>query len=348
MATLTEASIIARKSIRYFIYGIIAIVILRGMLLTAISIYKKVFPAPPPPPTVAFGKLSKVQFPEKTKHTINFSLETPEGGLPTFPLTANVYFMPKTTSNLLSLDYAIDKAGRLGFDTTPEQTTESLYKFGNKNVPSSLTTNIITGSFSLSYDLNADPTPISVKPPLPELARNSIKTYLSAATLYPKDLEDGTIESKYLKIQGGGFVSALSQSDANLVRIDLFRKKYSDLPVVTATPMEGNIWFMVSGIKDRGKEVLAGEYYYFPIDETKSSTYPIKTGDRAWQELIANNYYPASLGTTIEGDNIKIRKVYLAYYDSGVYTEFFQPVYVFEGDKDFVGYIPAVTSEYSE
>ena len=66
----------------------------------------------------------------------------------------------------------------------------------------------------------------------------------------------------------------------------------------------------------------------------------------AWQEFSSANYYPASLGTTLEGENIKIRKVYLAYYDAGIYTEFFQPVYVFEGDKNFVGYIPAVVTDY--
>lgn len=348
MITLTQASITSRKAIRYSIYGIIAIVILRGIILTGISIYKRIFPTPPPPPTVAFGKLSKIPFPERTKTNLNFALETPEGGLPTFPLTVNVYFMPKTSSNLLSLDYAIDKAGRLGFDPTPEQTTESLYKFKHKNASSSLETNIITGSFSLSYDLNADPTPLSSKPPLPELAKNNVKTFLSSASLYPKDIEEGTIEGKYLKTQAGGFITALSQSDANLVRVDFFRRNYSDLPVVTPTAKEGNVWFMVSGIRDRGKDVIAGEYYYFPVDESQSSTYPIKTGDTAWQELTSGNYYPASLGTTTEGENIKIRKVYLAYYDAGVYTEFFQPVYVFEGDKDFVGYVPAITSSYYE
>lgn len=346
MITLTQASITARKSIRYSIYGIIAIVILRGIILSSIALYNKLFPAPPPPPTVAFGKLSKIPFPERSKHNINFTLETTDGTLPQFPLTANVYFMPKTSSNLLSLDYATDRASRLGFDESPQQSTESLYKFNHKTAATTLETNIITGTFSLSYDLNADPSPLSVRPPLPELARNSIKTYLTAAGLYPKDLEDGTIKSKYLKTQSGGFITALSQSDANLVRIDLFRKNYSELPVVTPTPDEGNVWFMVSGLRERGREVLAGEYYYFPVDESQSSTYPIVSSELAWQSFASGNYYPASLGTTVDGDNIKIRRVYLAYYDAGVYTEFLQPVYVFEGDKDFVGYVPAVTADY--
>ena len=48
----------------------------------------------------------------------------------------------------------------------------------------------------------------------------------------------------------------------------------------------------------------------------------------------------------VEGDEIKIRRIYLAYYDAGIYTEFLQPIYVFEGDNDFVAYTPAITSNY--
>lgn len=345
MATLTEASIMSRKGVRYTIYGIIFFIIARMVILSTISIYKKIFPPPPEAATVSFGKLTKIPFPDRERHSLTFTLETPEGGIPTFPLLSKVYFMPKTSSNLLSLDVAKDKAQRLGFNPTPQQITESVYKFFHKTSPSTIEMNIITGAFSISYELNVDPAPISVRPPQPEIGNAAIKTFLSGATLYPTDFT-GDADHKYLKPQGGKFVPALSLSDANLVRIDLFRKSYDEIPAVTATPKEGNVWFMVSGIRERGKEVIAGEYRYFPIDETKVSTYPIKSGDAAWQEFIEGNYYPASMGTTAENDSIKIRKIYLAYYDSGIYTEFYQPVYVFEGDKDFVGYIPAVTTDY--
>ncbi|EKE04949.1 MAG: hypothetical protein ACD_19C00428G0011 [uncultured bacterium] len=345
MATLTEASIMSRKGVRYTIYSIIAFIILRGVVMGGIAIYKKVFPPAPTPATVAFGKLSKLPFPVTNKKTINFSIETAEGGIPKFPAQSKVFFMPKTSSNLLSLDFTKDKAKRLGFDSEPQQQTESLYKFYHKTSPATMEANIVNGSFSISYDLNTDSSPLSAHPSLPEIAATSIKSFLSSASLFPEDLT-GPIIHKFLKTQGGGFVPALSQSDANLVRIDLFRKQIDELPAVTNRPDEANIWFMVSGIKDRGKDVIAGEYHYFPADETQVATYPIKTGDSAWQEFSSGNYYPASFGTATDGDNIKIRKIYLAYYDPGIYTEFYQPVYVFEGDKDFVSYVPAVTTDY--
>jgi hypothetical protein len=81
MATLTEASIMSRKGVRYVIYSIIAFIILRGIILTSISIYKRLFPPPPTPATVAFGKLTKIPFPDRTKKTLKFALETPEGGI---------------------------------------------------------------------------------------------------------------------------------------------------------------------------------------------------------------------------------------------------------------------------
>lgn len=345
MATLTEASIMSRKGVRYTIYSILALIILRMVILTGISIYKKIFPPPPEAASVSFGKLTKIPFPERTKHSLTFSLETPEGGIPNFPPLTKVFFMPKISSNLLDLDVARDKIQRLGFSPQEQQITESVYKFYHKTSPSTLEMNIISGNFSISYELNVDPAPISVRPPQPEIGNAAIKTFLSGASLYPTDFT-GDADHKYLKPQGGVFVPALSLSDANLVRIDLFRKSYDELPAVTATPKEGNVWFMVSGIRERGKEVIAGEYRYFPVDETQVATYPIKSGDAVWQEFLDGNYYPASLGTTLENDSIKIRKIYLAYYDSGIYTEFYQPVYVFEGDKDFVSYIPAVTTDY--
>lgn len=345
MTTLTQASISSRKSIRYSIYFIIFLIIGRIILLAGIGVYRKIFPPPPIPATVAFGKLSKIPFPEKQKYSLNFIIETTEGGIPSFSEQAKVFFMPKISSNLLSLDFAKERAGRLGFIPDPQKITESLYRFYHKSTPATLETDIITGSFSISYDLKVDSSPLSIKPTQPEISASAIRSFLSNAGLLPADLA-GPIEYQYLKTQDNNLVPALSLSDANIIRIDLFRKSYDNLPVISQTFKKSNVWFLVSGLRERGKDVIAGEYHYFPVDESQVATYPIKTGDAAWKELVSGNYYPASLGTTSEKENIKIRKIYLAYYDAGIYTEFLQPVYVFEGDKNFVGIIPAVTSDY--
>ena len=93
------------------------------------------------------------------------------------------------------------------------------------------------------------------------------------------------------------------------------------------------------------KKVIGAEYRYFPIDESKSATYPIKTAQQAWEELNAQKAFIASLGEN-QDQQITIRNIYLAYYDAGVQTDFYQPIIVFEGDRNFKAYLPAVTADY--
>jgi len=57
--------------------------------------------------------------------------------------------------------------------------------------------------------------------------------------------------------------------------------------------------------------------------------------------------YIANLGESQSG-NIVIRNVSLAYYDADQPQNFLQPIYVFEGDNNFIGFVPAVSSQWME
>ena len=345
MTSLTQTSITARKIIRYGIFVILALIIGKFILTTSIKIYKKIFPPPPPPPTVTFGKLPKLPFPEKQKINLNLVLETPQGALPTLAPQVKVFFMPKTTANLLSLDLAKEKAKALGFRAEPQEISDTLYRFINENSASTLEINIISGIFSLSYDLSRDSSPLQDKPPAPEVAASQIRSYLSSADLFPQDLT-GLTTHEFLKFSEGKFVSAVSLSEADLLKINFFRKTYDNLTLFTPNPNEANVWFITGGSRERDKQIIAGQFHYFPIDETQSATYPIKTAETAWQELTSGSAYIATYGVNKEGATVKIRRIYLGYYDSGIYNEFLQPIVVLEGDKGFVAYLPAVTPDY--
>lgn len=345
MASLTQVSITTRKVIRYGVYFAIFLVIARVVLGVGIKIYRTFFPAPPPPPTVSFGKLPKLPFPQKDKVNLTFTLETPEGGYPKLAPQAKVYFMPKPSSGLLSLDITREKVRNLGFDTKEEAVSQTVYRFRYKEVPATLTFDIVTGGFSISYDLAADPSILNKRPPAGEVAASNVRSYLSSANLLPSDLT-GPTTYEFLKPQEGKLVPALSLSDSNIAKVNFFRKSFDSLPSLTPDPTQANVWFLVSGEAQRGKQVVAAEYHYFSVDEGKTGTYPLKTSQAAWEELTKGGVYIASLGTNKEGDSIKIRRIYLAYYDAGTPTDFFQPIIVFEGDHDFVAYAPAVTSEF--
>ncbi len=345
MTRLTQISIITRKIIRYSIYGIIGIIILRGAILGAIQIYRHFFPEPPPPPTVAFGKLPKLPFPQKdTPNNLQFRLETATGSLPEFPYTVKVFYMPKISPTLLSLDYTQKKAISLGFDGEQNQITETVYSFKNSKYPAELKISIATGVFSISYNLAEDPSPLNKRPPTPEIAATKARSFLSRGSLLAKDLS-GPTTTEPVKLEGSKIIGTISLSEANFVKVNFFRKDYDQYPAVTPDPKEANVWLIVSGESQREKEIIAGEYHYFPVDETKYATYPVKTAQDAWNELTSQKAYIASLGEN-KDQQITIRRIYLAYYDAGVQTDFYQPVIVFEGDKNFKAYVPAVTSQY--
>lgn len=342
-ATLTQISITTRKVVRYTVFGIVALIIGRIVLGGAIKLYRYFFPAPPPPPTVAFGKLPSIPFLQgESSEGLTYTLETPDGALPTLSTQSKVYLIQKPSPSLLSLDNAVEKATGLGFLEEPEEMSQTLYRFEHRRALSILQYDIATNTFSISYDLAEDPSPIERIPSPAEVAAATVRSYLSSADLLPEDLTGSTTHT-FLKIEGENLVAALGQSDADLVKINLFRKSYDDLPSVTARGDESNVWFLISGAREREKQVVAAEFYYFPVDEEQMATYPIKTAEAVWEELINGQAYIAKKG---DSSNIVIRRIYIANYDPGLPTDFFQPVIVFEGDDGFIAYIPAVTSDY--
>ncbi len=347
MTRLTRVAIMTRKAIRYGIYFMVFITIGKILLDATIGIYKKLFPAPPPPPTVEFGKLTAIPFPkESQKINLTYALETAEGGLPTnIPTQAKVYFMPKANANLLALDSAREKAKSLGFASEPTQLSDTLYRFRNPNFPSILEINIVTGTFSISYDLAADRTPIEQKPKVAEIAASEFRSVLSVADILAEDLS-GPVSHDFFKLTDQGLTPALSLSEADVIKINLFRKPYDELPSVTAKPTEANVWAIIGGSSNKDQKIVAAEYHYHPVDETQFSTYPIKTPEEAFAELVSGTAFIADAGLAKDGESLKIRKIYLAYFDPEEESNFFQPVYVFEGDKGFIAYVPAVTPDY--
>lgn len=343
---LTQVAISSRKAIRYTIFFIIFLTVGKILLTAGIGIYKTMFPSPPPPPTVKYGRLTKIPFPKlEISPKLNYILETPDGSFPKVPSQLNVYLMPKASANLLALDIAKDKAKNMGFSPNAQAESDTVYKFDRENYPSNLRINIITGNFSISYDLASDQSPLNTKPPISEVAANEYRSILSGANTLPTDLT-GPVTHEFFKLNNGQLIPSISLSESDLTKVNLFRKSYNELPAVTEKPNQSNIWAIISGSRNREQQIIASEYHYYPIDESEYSTYPIKSPETAFSELQSGSAYFASLGTVKEGDNLKIRKVYLAYYDPSVESDFYQPVYVFEGDNNYSAYVPAITSDY--
>ena len=219
--------------------------------------------------------------------------------------------------------------------------------------------NIISGHFTLIKQWQNNPS-------IATLANfTSDKQVITDTSNYLKKvglLEDDTIgfeKLTYLKNDSGKLIPALSLSDADFVQLDYFRKNIDEIdptsktkgivatyPFYRTDPSKGLIRAVVSGSKAINEKIIDLDYAYTNIDYTRNGTYPIKTGEEAWQELLAGGGYVAPTGP--QKGEVKIRKIFLGYYDSNVNQKYAMPIYIFLGDQGFAAYVSAVKNEWVE
>ncbi len=351
MATLTETAYQTRKAINWMILAIIAYIILRIFWSITSSIFLMIFPPKAPPPTHAFGKLPPLQFPAPVSSpsgTLTFQLETIEGTVPKASESATVFFMSKSAPNLLALTNATAFAKRLEFINEPIQETKYIYRYEDAEAPlRKLRYDIVTKNFILRYLYEQDMGVFTERNiALEDAAKMEAKNILQTYNLYEKDIELGTTKVQYLKLSGNTLTQTTSQSQADAVRIDYFRQSVAGTQIVTPYPGEGPISFVFSGSTNIKKRVLQFAYTFWPVDYQTTATYALKPSSLAWTELQnGQGYivrYPKKTLTAV------VRKVTLAYYDSIEPQTYLQPVFVFEGDNDFLAYVPAVDATWVE
>jgi hypothetical protein len=201
--------------------------------------------------------------------------------------------------------------------------------------------NIYTGRMTMAVDWSVDPNYFVVKQlPKDSEAINEVKNYLKRASLVPSDLDRGEAKLTYLIASGNSYRQTISLSEADFVRIDLFRAPIkTEFSAVTPDPNQGVVRGVVSG-NENGGRIVNLSYNYYPVDYETSATYPLKEVGTAWLELQQQRGYVAQLDSAVE--QVIVRRIYLGYFDAFEPQEYLQPVYVFTGDNNFVGYVPAL------
>ena len=356
MASLTEISIISRKGIRYGIYLLIFLLIARTLFGGAKAVYLRLFPPQLPEPDSPYGQLVSLPFPVKNDaetariESANYTLETAQGTLPVLANQLPVYEMPPIPQNINALEDAKRKVSLMDFDAQAGQptleSTPNVYRFPKKNVPASLTMNIVTGIFSIYYDLTQDPTLLNGVPLNEETAKQQVTSFLNSATILPDDLKNGRMTHQFYRSDGVSFTPVDSLSEANFIKVNAFRKNFGPndgFTSVTPEMPEANVWFMMG---PNIRQTVLAEFHYYPIDAGRFGAYPLKSSEKAWEDLKAGDAFIVDASTIPQNGDVVIRNVYLAYYDSGQYQPYYQPVVVFEGDNGFLAYVPAVTDEF--
>ncbi|PJE69117.1 hypothetical protein COU96_01455 [Candidatus Shapirobacteria bacterium CG10_big_fil_rev_8_21_14_0_10_38_14] len=351
MLNLTQTSFYVRRGLKISGILLVAFLITRAAFKISSQLWKKAHPEPPPPPTVTFGKLPKLIFPNQLADLpkISYKLETIQGSLPSLPDVGKVYFMPKKGPNLLALDRAKQQARKMGFRNEPETVSETTYRWTSQGEPATvMEMDINYGNFHLKYDYNNDPE-ILVDKNLPtnQQAAQEAKTFLVNNGFLTDDLNQGTAEFEYLCFEPPNLNPVLSFSEASFVQANLFRADLDELKILPPNPKKANISFLFSGSRTPGKRILEINYTYFPIEKETFATYPLKSTNQAWSELQADKGYIAYLGQNQNGQ-VTIRKVYLAFYDSFEPQHYLQPIFVFEGDRNFFAYVPAIDLKWTD
>lgn len=344
---LTNVTKMGREAVKYTVVALLVLMVGRFLLGAMVALWKAAHPAPPPPPTVGFGKIEPIDFPRQTdsEKPQVYNLEFPKRTLPNFGDRAEVFKVEQLNSSLLDDEKAKTIASKYNFLFAPEVVGAETYRWAkNDSLFYTLEMDIRTNHFTLTSDYLSRPE-LLVNQNLPpaQKAVSIVKAYLQSADLINKDISTASGEIEYLKSIGGTLAPAVSESDADFLKVYLNR-----VPVASKYPIiaEGDEHAVITAIIASGsrKEMIvdlsfnANKILYETVQ-----TYPIITSTQAWEILQSGEGYIADGLTT---DEATIRSVELGYYDSIDQQKYFQPVYIFKGDKDFVGLVPAVQPQW--
>lgn len=342
--SLTTTAYASRNLIKYGIVGLFGFSILWISATAAIKSYKQAHP-PYVAPTLKYGILPKIVFPDKSFEKKTFTLELPTQSVPNFGDQAKVYFISRPSSVVLALEQDKQIAQSFGFTDNPLEIKSGVYQFTNTASNLTLTMNVLEGNFDLKYPYENDQMLlISGMAPDKVSAIGSAVAYLQQAGKYTTDLENGEQKVSFWKIDNSGLNLVDSQSEANLTRVDFFRQPLDDkFQILSTDTNKAMVSALVSGSTVTDKKIVELNYRYSQIDREAYSTYYIKGTTEAYQDLAAGNYWPAS---DISGPSTTIRKISLAYFEPVSLTNFLVPIYVFEGDGGFTAYVSAIDNKW--
>ncbi len=347
---LSQLAFISRQAIKFGGIFLVLFMVGRTFLIAFTAYWKAAHPAPPPPPTVGFGILPSLRFPIKDddEKPTSYKLETATGGVGTFPDRAKVFLMTRSVPSLLDDQKAKEIAASMNFLFAPETLGDTEYRF-SKSTPleSFLTIDTVTHHFELTSDYMSRPELLSDNDiPDQVQAVTTVKSLLSRADLLADDVSTASGETLFMKAIGTQLTPALSFSDADYIKVDLNRTPIDGVyRAYTPEGDRGIISAVVSGFFTGSDAVMEMQYDHQLVDYAQYHTYPLRDAQMAWKLLQSGEGYVAQKG---EFDNAVIRNVYLGYYDDTEEQDYLQPIYVFEGDGGFVGYVSAVDTKYSE
>ena len=298
-------------------------------------------------PTIYFnkslGNISPPEIPQSTTSAgLKFTLDTIEGSPVTATETARVFFLPQFNPRFGYREKIYLIARSFGFDTEviKHKLVDKLATFSDEEK----TLSIDISNFNFKFDRKVDNELFSSSqltiPSKTEIENKAID-FLKKIGRYPDELGKGTTKIIYLKYNPGNqnFINVDLRNQAQLVEIDFYRPNVDDFSIVTPKFFTSQN-YVVMLFQGADYQIIKSQIAFFEKSEEQVGTYLLKTGEEAWSEL--NNGLGFVVSGTSGQKNILIKDMKLRYLDPDIYQNYLQPVHVFLGEGNFVGYVPAV------
>jgi hypothetical protein len=346
MPTLTTVTSKTKSTLKWLSISLVYLSILFVVTKIGIAIKERLAPTPPPPPTLAFGKLPSISFPKgEIDRKLTYSLDTITGFLPTVPYQVKVYKMEHIKPQYLALDNARRRTSNVGFRSSEINLSKYWYRWTNEGYPfREITLNIFSPEFTLSSPFLSDPLAARFATNFPNQtsAINTAVEFLSGMSSFPNDIDLTRTKTLSYSITDSILTPVANISRTQVTRVDFFQQALDQLPIYYPNATTSTINLLVASIQNQ-QIVIGANFTYQPISKS-AYTYPIKTSSQAFSELKAQKAYIASyFGSTT---NVAIKNVSLGYYIGKEKQDYVMPIVVFEGNDGFFAYVSAVRDEW--
>ncbi|OGK19822.1 hypothetical protein A3D80_03885 [Candidatus Roizmanbacteria bacterium RIFCSPHIGHO2_02_FULL_40_13b] len=344
--SLSLLSYYFRKVAPFVIIGVLIFIGIFGITRVFFSVKKTV--TTPSTINKQFGALAPPIFNHKIGYPAGatFALDNIEGRPTTATDEAKVYFIPPIATKFGYAQKIYSMAKNAGFNTKNVSYfldgTHAIFEDSLQKI----TIDISYFNFEYKYAYENHPELFLRPSAIDETTvKERAADFFRLLGKYPNQLSLGTQNITYMHYNSEtkGLDVVTNPKLANVVEVDFFRADIQNgeqtYPVVSPKYYTSEN-YVVMTLDIVSPKIIKAQMHFFETDDTNTGVYPLKTGDEAWAQFLANK------GTIVTPGGgsypITIKKMFLAYYETDVYESYLQPLYVFLGENNFVAYVSAV------
>lgn len=353
MFTLAKITRDTRLAAKFGSIGLAIILFLFFSYKAVVFIYGVLNPPQVAPPDMKYGDLVSTLPVQTQRGSYTYSLNTITGTLPNFPSRIRVYKTVNPEPDLLTLQKirdTIDQLENMSYDLNTEILVRpSEYRWSNA-AGGSLTYNTLHKNFGFNSGANLDDPNHRFRDENSMVS--ATLSFIQMMGSQTSGINQSNVKIEYYRSDGRNLIPVENASNAYLARINLYQNnltvdpfayKAEDIVNVESLPiyyedLERSNQSFILKAASRQPQVISGVYAHFPVDTSDYGMYPLKTSEKAYEDLQSGNAYV--IANEASG-SVSITDVKLGYFLPPTFSEYVIPIYVFSG-TDFTAYVYAI------